>query len=130
MTYSNKNKVIIVGVLLLLCVATVYLTTNKPNDVSFSKLNTEATVQIGDTFTVVLDDGAQNYKWNMVHSPKNSRLMLWEHIIYPHSVNYHPGTCKYTFRANFPGEETISFVFSKSYYHNATDTFNITVTTV
>lgn len=131
---SNKNKVIVLGVAFLLCVTAVYLTSDKPNNVSFSKLNTEATVQIGDTFTVVLDDGqypkVQDYKWNLVKTPNNSRYISWKTIPYAASGNYHPGKCQFVFSALYPGEETISFVFSKSYYHNATNTFNITVTTV
>ena len=133
-TLSDKNKVIILSVVLLLCVAAVYLTPNKPNEVSFSKLNTEATVQIGDTFTVVLDDGqypkVRDYKWDLVELPKNSHYASWGTIPYTESLNYHPGKCQFVFNAVYPGEEIISFVFSESYYHNTTNTFNITVTTV
>lgn len=138
--YSNNKLIFLQVVVLLLlcftalCFTAVYLTSDKPNNVSFSKLNTEATVQIGDTFTVVLDDGqypkVRDYKWDLVKLPNNSHYASWKTIPYTASGNYHPGKCQFVFNAIYPGEETISFVFSESYYHNATNTFNITVITV
>lgn len=131
---SNQNKVLILCITILICVFTYFLMFDEPDNLSFSKLNTEDTVQVGDTYTVILDNGQypaeRKYKWDLVKCPTNSRYNAWKYLPYTSSSNYHPGQCKFTFTAIFPGTETISFVFSESYYHNATNTFNITITTV